>query len=532
MIDRIQPRLVHPIVPILGVAFVVRLIQLTGRPLWYDEAIAVLQSSKGPAAMLAGTLTVESGVAANVHPLLYHTILWLWGRLIGTEPLAVRLLSVLFGLGVVAVGYFLARQLFADRVAFLSGWALALSPFQVHYSQEARMYSLLALLLLSATLTYWLAIHGGRAVHWIGFAVLAAAAQYTHNLAAVYLIPLGLTALVLRRWHQILHTVGAGLLALMLYIPWLVRLPQQLARVQQGYWIGNPGLVEIVRTLLVYFVGLPVPAWGLPVAVFCATLLVVLGVVTTVRSRKKNPILVRRAGWMAFLGVAPVGVMFLISMIEPVYLDRALLPAGAVFLIWIVWALERKAMAPGLVYLGYAALGASLFLGLYGFFTYRGFPYAPYQSLDTYLREHVGREEVILHSNKISAIPAMYYDPSLDQKFLADPPQSGSNTLSDATQEMLGIKAEDEVQTAVGSAGGVWFLIFPGEIQDYLNAGVAQHPTLAWLEAHFSLEQVQSFGELQLYHFVQPRDSQTEGGEATGTVGINRPAARKSGLPT
>lgn len=475
--------------------------------MWYDEAMAVMQSSKGLASMLSGTLTLENGAAANVHPLLYHTLLWLWGRAIGTGPVSVRLLSVLLGLGVVVVGYILARQLFADRVAVLAGWGLALSPFQVHYAQEARMYALLALILLSATLVYWRAIHRGRAIHWLGFAVLAAAAQYTHNLAVVYLIPLSATAVILRRWKQVMQTIGAGLLALVLYLPWLAYLPTQFARVQQSYWIGKPGPIELVRTLLVFVVGLPVPPWALSIAVFCAVFLVVLAVVSTVRSWQVNPVLARRAIWMAYLALAPISLMFTISLIQPVYLDRALLPAGAAFMIWIVWALDRKAVATGLVYLGYGTLGASFAIGLYGFFSYRGFPYAPYQAMDLYLDGQVRPNEVILHSNKISAIPAMYYDPTLAQSFLVDPPQSGSNTLSQATQEMLGVEAVADVQTAVGEAEGVWFVIFPGEIQEYHSAGATQHPTLAWLEARFSIDRIESFGDLQVYHFVRPRVS-------------------------
>jgi hypothetical protein len=215
--------------------------------------------------------------------------------------------------------------------------------------------------------------------------------------------------------------------------------------------------------------------------------------------------------------------MFIVSLVEPVYLDRAMLPSGAAFLIWIVWALDRKALAPGLVYLGYATLMAAFAIGLYGFFTYRGFPYAPYQAMDSYLASQVRPGEVILHSNKISAIPAIYYDPSLPQSFLADPPQSGSNTLSQATQEMLGIEAAKNVESAVGETESVWFIIFPGEIQDYLAAGAAEHPTLAWLEARFSVERIETFGELQVYHFVRPRASNPSapsGDQSRGVVGL------------
>ncbi len=472
--------------------------------MWYDEALTVMQSEKGLASMLYGTLTAENGVATDVHPILYRTLLWIWEQVVGTEPASVRLFSVLVGLGVVVVGYLLAQQLFADRVATLTGWALTLSPFQVHYSQEARMYALLALLLLSATLVYWHAVHRGRWVHWLMFAILAAAAEYTHNLAAVYLIPLGATAVILRRWKQVLHTIEAGVLALVLYVPWLLHLPSRLASVQQGYGIPRPEIADLVRTLLVFLVGFPIPPWALSVAVLSAVFLMVLAIVTTVRTWATNPVLTRRAVWIVYLSAAPVGLMFLVSLAQPAYLDRAMLAAGAAFLTWIVWALDRKALVPGLVYLGYAALSVSFIIGLYGFFSYRGFPYAPYQELDGYLAAHVRPGEVILHSNKISAIPATYYDQTLAQSFLADPPQSGPSTLAPATQEMLGIQVAEDVQSAVGDAQGVWFIIFPGEVQDYISGGAAQHPTLAWLGARYSIDRVESFGEMQVYHFVRP----------------------------
>jgi hypothetical protein len=69
----------------------------------------------------------------------------------------------------------------------------------------------------------------------------------------------------------------------------------------------------------------------------------------------------------------------------------------------------------------------------------------------------------------------------------------------------------------------VWLIIFPGEIQDYLAAGAAEHPTLAWLEARFSVERIETFGELQVYHFVRPRASNPSapsGDQSRGVVGL------------
>lgn len=499
---RSQKRSVPSILPILGVASLIRLLGLSGRPMWYDEALTVMQAERGLASMLYGTPSAESGIAANVQPILYHTVLWIWEQIVGTEPSSVRLLSVLVGLGVVVVGYLLARQLFADRVATLTGWALTLSPFQVHYSQEARMYALLALLLMSATLVYWRAVHRGRWIHWLMFAVLAAAAEYTHSLAAVYLIPLCATAVILRRWKQVLYTIEAGAVALLLYLPWRLYMSSRPAPGLQGFDVSRPEIADLIRTLLVFFAGFPIPQWAISLAVFSAVFLMVLAVVTTARERRANPVLTRRAVWIVYLGTAPVGLMFLVSMYRPAYLDRAMLAAGAIFLTWVVWALDRKALVPGMVYLGYAALCATFVVGLFGFFSYRGYPYAPYQELDGYLDDNVRPGEVILHSSKLSAIPASYYDPRLAQTFLADPPQGGPSLPSQTTQEILGIRAADDVQTAVEDAQGVWFVIFPGELQENASGGTTQYLALAWLNARYSIDRVEWFGELQVYHYV------------------------------
>jgi len=504
----------RPLLSIMAVSLILRLPNLVARPMWYDEAFAVLFSAKGIPAMVRGTLTVESGVAADVHPLLYYSLLWGWGRIFGTSPLSVRALSLIIGLGVVAVGYILARMVFDERVGAVAGWAIALSPFQVHYAQEVRMYGLLALLLLGATIAFWKGTHGGSAGHWIAFAGLAAAAQYTHNLAAAYLAALALSSLAFRSWSIIRSMVLAGAGALVLYLPWLLRLPSQLARIRQAYWIGRPGPADLVTTLLVYVSGLPVPPWALPVSLFCGLLLVALGLLAIRRAWLRHEAAARRALWFSFLASAPVLFMLLASLIQPVYLDRAMLPAGAAFLIWIGWSVARPDLGKGMMFLGRGAMVVAFGLGLFGWITYQGFPYAPFRELDIYLAANSQPGEIIVHSNKITALPAIYYAPGLGQEYLADPPGTGSDTLALPTQEVLGLIAQDSIAQAVGDADGVWFVIFPREVEDYRAQGVLSHPALDWLGAHFWLEDVREFGELSVYHYVRPHKAdRSPGGE-------------------
>ncbi len=488
---------------ILLASLLARLPGLASKPLWYDEAFAVLFSSKGPQAMIAGTLAIEEGIAADVHPLLYYTVLWGWGSVLSTSPPIVRSLSVILGVILVWLGYRLALRMFGAATAVVSGWLLALSPFQIHYAQEVRMYALLGLLLIGAAWSFRVALDTQSIRSWLSFALLSAGAQYTHNLAALFLLPLSLTSLGTRDWKAIRNTLLAGLLAIGLYFPWLVRLPTQLARVQTAYWIEVPDSTQIVRTLLTFVSGLPLPQGTLPLGLFSAVFILIVGAYATLLGWRKSTPGTREAIWAGYMAFMPAALMFVISQWQPIYLDRALLPSGVLFLIWTAWVLTAsplKEFRP-LMWTMVVFILAAMILGLAGYYTYRGFPYAPYRELDAFLQENVESSEAVVHSNKITALPAAYYADEFAQEYLQDPPGSGSDTLAKATQRVLGLRAKDTIEEAVGSAEGIWFVFFPSEIQDYEAAGYAEHPALSHLQSSFTLEKEYAFGELRVMHF-------------------------------
>src|SRR5512138_2460533 len=95
---------------VFGVGLLARLLGILRRPIWYDEAFAILFSRTGPASMLVGTLTPTGAGSADIHPLGYYTLLWLWMRIFGESLTSVRALSVLAGLGTVLLAYALTRS--------------------------------------------------------------------------------------------------------------------------------------------------------------------------------------------------------------------------------------------------------------------------------------------------------------------------------------------------------------------------------------------------------------------------------------
>ncbi|MCB0234209.1 MAG: glycosyltransferase family 39 protein, partial [Anaerolineae bacterium] len=120
-------------------AAVLRFFRIGYQSLWADEGNSV--------AMAGRTLAeISAAAAADIHPPLYYWLLNLWVRIFGDSEIAVRALSALFGILLVWLTYQIAVRLFDRRTALIATFFVAINPFLIYYSQEARMYEMLAAL--------------------------------------------------------------------------------------------------------------------------------------------------------------------------------------------------------------------------------------------------------------------------------------------------------------------------------------------------------------------------------------------------
>ena len=167
---------------VLLLATVLRFHRLDGQSLWADEGNSVALAGRSLA-------DITYGAAYDIHPPLYYYLLHFWVRPFGTSEFAVRSLSAVIGILLVGLTFLLGRRLFDSWVGLVAAFLSAISPFQIYYAQEARMYILLAA--LSALSIYFLlrfmeaeAADTGRQQPlflWAGFYILATVlALYTH----------------------------------------------------------------------------------------------------------------------------------------------------------------------------------------------------------------------------------------------------------------------------------------------------------------------------------------------------------------
>ena len=82
---------------------------------------------------------------------MYYTLLWLWGHLVGQNPISLRLLSwlayVAGGLVMVCQAMVLGEK--RPQVAVIAALLVFCSPYPIRFAIEGKSYALLVLLLLS-----------------------------------------------------------------------------------------------------------------------------------------------------------------------------------------------------------------------------------------------------------------------------------------------------------------------------------------------------------------------------------------------
>jgi mannosyltransferase len=223
------------VLPLLLLAFALRVYDLAGTEFWFDEALTANVAALGWRGILAYLSS-----APFEHPPLYFLSLYPWQRFLGASEFAFRVYSAFWGVLFIAVLYALVRRLANSRLALLAATVAVFSPFLVAYSREARMYSLLPCLAAVTVLLFVTALNRPRQpAWWLAYVVLLAGGVATHYFFAwiwlansLFLALLGLEKRRVSPW-----AVGAHVLAPLAVLVWLLAAPGlriSLVRVWQG----------------------------------------------------------------------------------------------------------------------------------------------------------------------------------------------------------------------------------------------------------------------------------------------------------
>jgi uncharacterized membrane protein len=122
------------------------------------------------------------GAEASVTPPLHYLLAWVASQF-GDPTIWIRVPSLILGTATVPAIYLLGRRIFGSAVGLLAAALLALSPFAIYYSTEARAYATLVFLVTLSTLALLRALDRAGRGWWIVYATSVCAALYTHYTA-------------------------------------------------------------------------------------------------------------------------------------------------------------------------------------------------------------------------------------------------------------------------------------------------------------------------------------------------------------
>jgi hypothetical protein len=399
-----------PLAAICALAAGLRLYRLGYQSLSFDEACTWLRAERPWHEYVAA-----AGGAETAAP-LYLVLMRLWVHL-GQSEFMLRLPSALLGVLGVPLVYRLGSVLVSKRVGLVAAFLIAVSPFHLAYSREARPYPLVVVLTLISAVVFveiWKA-NGMR--RWPLYSVASALAAYAQYLAVLAVISHGVAALFnsggasggrrfLRRW-----LVAAAAAAVMLS-PWLrVFLSTAAAHLGRGViHIPRVGMLLVPHALFQFSVGLSQIELHQPsdlvrhigLILPLAALFGGLFVAGLVALRRHPPAL---AFALATIAV-PAIILLVIHQVVSLFMPRYIIFCLPIYLIVLaagVVSLPRPGQAAALVALASLSGGFS-----WPQFTNPDFR-APWRRIATDLQRRTRAGDLISIHMNYEAVPLRYY---------------------------------------------------------------------------------------------------------------------------
>jgi uncharacterized membrane protein len=454
----------HWLLPIMVLATLVRFYDLTAAAIWCDEGSSLLLSQNS-----LSDIWVHA--AHDVHPPLYFLLLHGWIDWFGDGIFSIRTLSALPGIITVGLGVWLVDLLATRRAALLAGILLALLPTAVRYSQEVRMYSLLGLLLIGATiaLVYWVR-QPRRNGYLVVYALLMAAAFYTHYFTALCVIGhwLWLAVVRLQPGYRLRHVQRpawwlANLAIVLLYLPWvpnLIDLVQHMDALKANGDVGweDPVTLSSLPSMIWLFFtqddGGTLPFW-----LFITLPLALLAVIGVALARDRS--VFRGSVLLALFGVLPVLLVFAVSFISPVFIERYLTAYALGLPMLVALAVDRLyahfrvlALAILVLFIGVELVGVKN--------NASANPDEQFSVMVDYVNQHFAPGDQIVTGDMLWYLVYVYYNRTEAKPLLYTPPQAdGASSRPNAYGFGTLMSSDvyvDRLDDVVKNGGRVWLI--------------------------------------------------------------------------
>lgn len=495
-------RVILALILLLG-AFL-RIYGLGDESFWLDEADTIEYTKSSVAGIIEGTYVNSTllpqffGKGAGSVP-LYYLLANYWTKIFGLSEFKLRLISALFGILSIYLIFLAGKLLFNYRVGLIAAFILAINHQHIYFSQEARMYSMLAALTLFSVLLLFHALSSNKTGYWVIFVITNAALLYTHYFSFFILLFEGVYLVAyIHKYKSLFKQIFFSWTAVfLLYLPWVPALISQVSHGSPiGRILGGPTISNFITTLIGFnswvspdfetraalstlnFLDLPASGWILIISVIAITLLFGLAFILGLAYPKNGKFITalkdNRLVLLLLWLLIPVLVPLLIS---------AVFPENAVF-----GSIMHILFASPAYYL-IAALGISrayqflpLFLILLTIFSV--FPlYSYYTNFDKqqlreaaeYIKDNIlPNEPIFVHRSNV-ILPFRYYYPNLT--------------------DVSGVNGLNELQSGLAGKSSFWVLLSMEKFSD------PQGTINQYLDSNYALTQKIDLIDVRVVHY-------------------------------
>lgn len=506
-------------------AFVLRASTLLTESLWRDEVDSI-RFAFAPFSDLINNIT-RSGFNGP----LYELLLRGWLTLSGISDFALRYLSLLCGVALVALTYVFTRRILNRKVALVGAWLMTIAPVLIWYSGEGKMYTLQPALLVLALYALRRAVDGNGRVGerrvkvnlwWVLFVVALSLGYYTHLLTPLFL-PVAIIFFV-AWWPRAKRHWRGGLIALAFcsvpYLPLAVwQVPTLIAGQNTGHTFYT--LDETIYALFYNWSAGLSAAWlpgasdafaWVPLAFFAGTIGAALVGMIDVESVEGSlhPMrsLIALASWV----ILPILLVYFISTRAPVFEPRYLLWLAPAFYILaaagVVWVAQRKRWA------GYCVgVGLSV-VSLIGLYTQIVIPIRPdMRGAASYLADQMQADDRFVFQIPYTRYAFEYYLPRVAPQLPLEStlnPADGLRTLHDLRPRMIDGPYTNAGATPQDVHVGLFPMLVRGERIWFIEAEAdmwdSRSLARTWFDEHMQLVNRQFFRGVTVSLYEKPQN--------------------------
>ncbi len=456
---------------LLLVAWAWRLHGLDFQSLWRDEVDSLRFATRPLAQVLANfTRPGENGP-------LYFLLLRPWIELTGRSEYALRFPSAWAGVLAAPLLWAWGRRLFDERVALVAVAFLVVNPYHLWYSQEAKMYALLMVVVMLALWAFAEALERGKFWRWVLWLILTSLCFYIHVLGALVIPLQTLWLLMTPRWRRRWRAYAAALAALVL--PYLPLIWWQWALLTNpNFRTGHP-FVTLPRMLLLVSVAQVQGIPRAPSTFLLAAPIFLLLAALFLDGRYKLARRLTLTWW--FL---PLLALFAISLMTPLFTDR--------YLIWTLPAMLLMLAAGAMLTADQNRwVAAALALLLVSFQLWNGWREttvpikSDFRAAAAYVQPRREEGDLTIFLMPYIRYTYRYYDPGPYP--WAEPPYA--NRPADIEQ------LPQRMQTLLDGYSGAWLIESEPEFYD------REGRIRAWLEQNGVRDAEAHFARVSVYHY-------------------------------